>query len=85
MKSREANKTKVLLLGIVVALISLLSSAGATDFAGIEGLLSQANTENPKYSDGVDASVQLEKMAVSKKLAKELDQKIDLEGNTMLN
>ncbi|MEQ9373946.1 MAG: hypothetical protein RIG68_02125 [Imperialibacter sp.] len=85
MKSKNANTTKILLLGVIVAVVSLLSSLNGSGFVAGEGALTGAAVGQKDDAMRVEAKLQLEKLATSKKLAKEIDQNFTAGGNTMVN
>lgn len=74
------HKTKLVLLGVVVAVLSVTAHTGSNGLGGILGLF--ATTAKTVSSLGAEQAFQLEKLATFKKLAKAADQNIEFPGNS---
>ncbi len=85
MKSESTNKTKILLLGVTVALISMLSSMDIMDTKALNLFVSEATTEQREDVLKTNNKLKLEKLAVSRKLVKDFSQKVEKDDNTMVN
>jgi len=80
MNIHPKHKTKLVLLGVLVAVLSVTAHTGSNGLGGIRGLF--ATTAKTLSSMGAEQAFQMEKLATFKKLAKAADQNIEFPGNS---
>jgi len=74
------HKTKLVLLGVVVAVLSVTAHTGSNGFGSMLDFF--ATTTKTVSSVDAEQAFQLEKLATFKKLVKAADQNIEFPGNS---
>lgn len=77
MPTQQHSKTKVILLGVVVAVLSLAASVHDMETAPMRQLISLDGKSEKAASEAlkVESAVKLEKMALAKKFARQMGEK----------
>jgi hypothetical protein len=85
MSTQKHSKTKIILLGVVVAVLSLAASVHDMEMTPMQQLISLDGKSEKAASEAlkVESAVKLEKMALAKRLAKQTDKKSGKRGNSI--
>lgn len=77
MPTQKHSKTKVILLGVVVAMLSLAASVHDMEMNSVQHIISLEGKSQKAASEAlkVESAVKLEKMALAKKFAREMGEK----------